>query len=231
MSAAENDFVFSLVDAPEFWLETGNGPNFGPWLGGFQPPGSVEPDGGWEWLNNDGGFGVEDVGAYTNWHPPFEPNDHLDKSENALEFIVVGPDGLFDRGPFWNDSVDFLGQSGGYVVEFLSLDEPVERHRITFENLPGEIHIRGILGSSDDVILETNETRLFFDVDLNEKKDFRTVRNVRIEWQGSESTGQASLSSSAWVEARRKGGQATVTRLARRGWGAESGAVYPVNSP
>ena len=70
-------------------------PNFGPWLGGFQPAGSVEPGGGWEWLNNEGGFGVEDMGAYTNWHPPNsngavgEPNNGYNftaNPETAVEF-------------------------------------------------------------------------------------------------------------------------------------------------
>ena len=43
-STAENDFVFRLVNAPEFFsADNGDGPA----LGGFQRAGAAEPDGGW----------------------------------------------------------------------------------------------------------------------------------------------------------------------------------------
>lgn len=59
LSSAENEFAFNLVDAPQYWNPSVANRTFGPWLGGFQPAGSAEPDGGWEWLHSDGGFAVD----------------------------------------------------------------------------------------------------------------------------------------------------------------------------
>ncbi len=47
-SAAENAFVFSLIDEPTYWNQAGNG--HGPWIGGYQLRGASEPDGGWSWV-------------------------------------------------------------------------------------------------------------------------------------------------------------------------------------
>ena len=61
-SAAENDFVFSVVDFFNVWsLENG------PWTGGLQLPSSLEPGGGWTWAE------LETFG-YTNWAPG-QPDD------------------------------------------------------------------------------------------------------------------------------------------------------------
>ena len=47
-SAAENDFVFHLIDREMYWYP---GINLrGPWTGGYQLPGSSEPTGGWSWV-------------------------------------------------------------------------------------------------------------------------------------------------------------------------------------
>ncbi len=40
-SPGENDLVSGLLSAAEAWI------------GGFQPPGSAEPHGGWEWVNGE----------------------------------------------------------------------------------------------------------------------------------------------------------------------------------
>jgi hypothetical protein len=123
LSQEENEFVFGLVDAPQFWVPSVSSLS-GPWLGGIQPDGSVEPDGGWEWLNSDGGFGVEDVGGYTNWHPPIngspqEPNNFMDLPENALQFKSYNALAPAERSAFWNDEVGSSSLAGGYVVESL----------------------------------------------------------------------------------------------------------------
>ena len=56
-SAEENAFVFNTVaSGAQAWHG-----NLGPYLGGFQPAGSVEPGGGWQWLNNEGPF------SFTAW--------------------------------------------------------------------------------------------------------------------------------------------------------------------
>ena len=56
-SAAENNFVFSSISQDSHaW----NG-SYGPFIGGFQPAGSDEPAGGWQWVNNEGSF------SFTAW--------------------------------------------------------------------------------------------------------------------------------------------------------------------
>src|SRR5690606_2011172 len=92
-SAAENTFIFGLADDPRFWskpiLE-----QRGPWLGGFQVPGSPEPGGGWRWVEpTDSPF------TYTNWGP-VDPNNGLGV-ENALAFVGT-PSGSA-RAPYWQD--------------------------------------------------------------------------------------------------------------------------------
>ena len=54
----ENTFVFSLVDDDKFFwhFEEGGdhyGISIGPFLGGYQPDGSAEPDGGWLWISGE----------------------------------------------------------------------------------------------------------------------------------------------------------------------------------
>jgi len=93
-SAPENDFIFGLIDAPEFWIPSApdNYNYFGPWIGGFQPPDSPEPNGGWQWVTGE-------PFTYTNWNPyswPPEPNDLGD--EDYIHFFSWS-----GRDPFWND--------------------------------------------------------------------------------------------------------------------------------
>ncbi len=99
-SAEENAFVFSLVHGkPEYWNGTS-----GPWLGGFQPPGSPEPAGNWIWITGEP-FG------YTNWYPG-EPTN----GENQWG----GEDGLIflEHTPMWADvgRLDYFSFVS-YVVE------------------------------------------------------------------------------------------------------------------
>jgi hypothetical protein len=110
-SAAENDFIFSLIDSPEFWAGEPNGNILGPYLGGFQLDGAPEPADGWNWVNGEGEF------VYTNWEPR-EPNNAVD-DENRLHYLGIG--GV--RGSQWNDYVNdgadgLFGVSVvGYVIE------------------------------------------------------------------------------------------------------------------
>ncbi|MBI4848652.1 MAG: M6 family metalloprotease domain-containing protein [Nitrospirae bacterium] len=100
-SDTENLF---LTNSPEL----GNGDNWADllhdhWLGGYQLPGSLEPDGGWKWVTNE-------EFVYTNWGIG-EPNNWGD--ENSIHFahdISAG-------GKEWNDAT---GEEllPGYVVEF-----------------------------------------------------------------------------------------------------------------
>lgn len=106
-SAAENAFVFRLTDSTDYWWDYDGHITMGPWLGGFQPLGSPEPGGGWEWVTGE-------PFAYTNWAPAQPSNT---SGEDRLHFFVGEVGGL--RGPTWND----VQNNGGalpkaYVVEY-----------------------------------------------------------------------------------------------------------------
>ncbi len=105
-SASENDFVFSLVDAPVFWVDFQAGA-FGPWIGLLQQDGAAEPTGGWSW-------GTGESFAYSNWSLG-EPNDGNGSQENRGHFHALA-NGV--RSPTWNDLSDsWLMNPRGYVVE------------------------------------------------------------------------------------------------------------------
>jgi hypothetical protein len=102
-SKEENEFVFDLINNESYW----NGNNVGPWLGGFQPDGSPEPDGNWQWVTG------EDF-IYTHWRDG-EPSDSL-----GIEDVVTfcdNPVGSYVRSSYWNDYPDDLGPIS-YVVEY-----------------------------------------------------------------------------------------------------------------
>jgi hypothetical protein len=111
-SAAENAFLFSLINFPEFFQGIG-GNGSGPAIGGFQPEGSPEPDGGWTWVTGE-------AWGYTNWTPPTngfpQMPDNADgyPNENRLHFFS-GAQGV--PAPTWNDLPDWDTNLGGYVVE------------------------------------------------------------------------------------------------------------------
>lgn len=76
-SEAENSFAYDLAAAAGRYQEI--------WLGGFQPQGSAEPDGGWQWVTGE-------PFDYTNWAGG-QPDD-----SGGLQ------DGLqFWFGPEWDD--------------------------------------------------------------------------------------------------------------------------------
>jgi len=110
-SAAENAFVFSLVSGDSaFWYLDGVGNGLGPWLGGYQEPGSQEPDGGWKWVTGEPFF-------YTNWETDQPDNVHgaaLD--QNRLRFFKKGS--LI--GDHWDDSEEDnpFEHRRGYICEF-----------------------------------------------------------------------------------------------------------------
>lgn len=111
-SASENAFVTSLLtnSAVLQWF-----------IGGLQPPGSVEPTGSWSWITGE-------AWAYTNWNSPLQPdnNGFYPEGENALSMYSGN---TFKRGT-WNDTSmtsNFVPaaweQVGGMVVEY-SIPEP-----------------------------------------------------------------------------------------------------------
>jgi hypothetical protein len=105
-SAEENNFVFSLVDFPQFW----NGDNgSGPALGGLQQDGAPEPAGGWYWASGE-------PWTYSNWvtgQPDNNGNPPL-SNEDRLEFYS-GSSAI--RTATWNDINRDNTNLGGYVIE------------------------------------------------------------------------------------------------------------------
>jgi hypothetical protein len=107
-SAAENSFVFSLVDQAAYWhADAFYNSSVGPWLGGSQPNGSPEPGDGWTWLNGDGGF------TFTAW--AVGQPDNFGAGEDKLHYLVPGSMSL--RAATWNDVVD-VQYPQSYVIEY-----------------------------------------------------------------------------------------------------------------
>jgi hypothetical protein len=96
-SAEENAFVYSLINSY-------SGDQIAPYTGGYQLPGSTEPDGGWVWMTGE-------PFVYTNWLPG-EPNNYQG-IENYLTFSWPNtPGSLYE--PTWND---VPGGFGAYILE------------------------------------------------------------------------------------------------------------------
>ena len=85
------------------------------WIGGFQPDGSPEPDGGWRWVTGE-------PFDYTHWGPG-QPDQNGGEDENAIE--LKGLDSAF---PYeWHDQAgdtDFFP----YVVEYSFVFNPENGH-------------------------------------------------------------------------------------------------------
>jgi hypothetical protein len=110
-SAEENTFVFNLIDDQSvYWhYEPQQSNNWGPWIGGFQPSGSTEPDGNWQWVTAEA-FG------YSNWRSG-EPNDSPNQttSEEYISFMNY-QQGATPRD-VWNDGPDDAPVAA-YVIEW-----------------------------------------------------------------------------------------------------------------
>ena len=92
-SQAEQDFITSQV------IRDG----FGYRIGGFQPAGSPEPDGNWQWVTGE-------AFEYTNWHSG-EPNNQL--TFGGEDTIVVW------TGNQWNDGPGSYNHYEGYILEIV----------------------------------------------------------------------------------------------------------------
>jgi len=126
-SPAENAFVFSLIDNAAFWTQSAN--DHGPWIGGFQPPGSSEPSGGWTWVTEPGASGAEPF-SYANWEAG-EPNNLTASvlgttyNQDRISFFHSGS----GRASTWSDEYNLTGSplnqwTISYVIEFNSIPEP-----------------------------------------------------------------------------------------------------------
>jgi hypothetical protein len=107
-SAAENEFVFSLVkNDSAFWFLDAFGNGLGPWLGGYQPDGIQDPDSGWQWV-------IDEPFVYTNWETG-QPGDLGAMEQNRLRFFKQG--GLI--GNRWDDCEQDnpFNHRRGYIFE------------------------------------------------------------------------------------------------------------------
>lgn len=109
-SADENDFVFDLINARGLWFaDISDNWCAGPLIGAFEPDGTDEPAGGWEWSSGE-------PFDYDNWAPG-EPNNNAGVDENRALF------GNGDCGPAFNASDEWhdIGEEDGarsFVVEW-----------------------------------------------------------------------------------------------------------------
>lgn len=126
-SKEENQFVFNLVADKKFWFEWDGSHNYvmnGPFLGGFQPSGSREPDDGWKWVSGE-------PWTYRNWawegmpgdrdpRPSTQPNDATG-NQNVLAFGEVNePVATWGDFPhkFSSYQSEHDGKAYGFVIEY-----------------------------------------------------------------------------------------------------------------
>lgn len=129
-SAAENDFVSSLVQNPAYWstLEAGgNVFGLGPWLGGLQPAGSSEPDGGWLWSSGEGLL----ANTYTHWDVS-QPDEFLAQDQNRLSFYSRDWN-TFGVQKTWDDA-NGLGQRT-YIIEYSASPVPEPEEYAAFAGI------------------------------------------------------------------------------------------------
>jgi hypothetical protein len=130
-SAAEQDFIFwNLVNNPMFWDFEFEPPYenlaAGPWIGAFQPPGSPEPAGGWQWVHGEGL--LEET--YANWGP-WSPDQYQGAKQDAVVFFDSNPFDPPNISSDWDDWQPEL-RAPSYVIEFD--EDPLA---------PSTVHYRG----------------------------------------------------------------------------------------
>ncbi len=103
-SDEENLFAYDLASDSTYWERWLNN-ELGPFLGGYQPEGAAEPDGGWAWVTGE-------AWSYEAW-APMEPDDSEGGEQNSLHYL--GRDGYSIRYQ-WND---WNGDTGvvSYIME------------------------------------------------------------------------------------------------------------------
>lgn len=133
-SAEENAFVFGLVsDQKYFWVFPEGGPmkhykiSIGPFLGGYQPEGSVEPAGGWSWLSGE-------AWTYSNWAVDLndgvidkDPRPNTQPNNSGGNQPIMGFGEMNKPVPTWGDYMPMVGtyglkrlpgRSNGFVIEY-----------------------------------------------------------------------------------------------------------------
>lgn len=161
-SAAENAFVQNLA--------LSNDPNHGHWIGLYQPPGSPEPDGGWQWTT---GAPV----TFTNWGGRSPSNNG--GSENHAQLIGNNPSFAPDK---WNDyngtDTGAFPWKGGYVLEKtggvptnpVPIPRPVDPETRIYElGIEVDRFISAGLGYNFDIVFDGTplEPLSYFDIEDN----------------------------------------------------------------
>ena len=101
-SAAENDFIFALIDDAKYWFMDPADNNEGPWLGGYWE------DNAWKWVTGE-------TWSYTAWDNG-EPNNI--GSETRLNYFSNDASSNNPmRQPYWNN-VGPTSEMLGYVIEY-----------------------------------------------------------------------------------------------------------------
>lgn len=107
-SIEENEFIFELIDSPEFWIPGTSSAQLGPWLGGYQTDDTSGAASNWHWVTGE-------LWSFTNWNAG-EPNNALG-IENYLHFFDYGT-----RDDTWNDLRESpLIPINAYIIEYDSL--------------------------------------------------------------------------------------------------------------
>ena len=110
-SASENEFVYSIINHEDYW-DGGSGP----WIGAYQPSGSVEPAGGWRWV-------TDEPFHYTHWHET-QPNEFTNSNESRVQYRY---------GNWWNDVQDSFILGSTLVVSFIIEYDVMKTDRLQWD--------------------------------------------------------------------------------------------------
>lgn len=108
-SAAEDAFVFDLIDDPSYWGRGDGGWCPGPFIGLYQPEGSPEPAGGWVWVSGE-------ALGYSNWEND-EPGDSETGNENRAAFGTGECGAQISTTDAWHDVEPNENGVLSYVIE------------------------------------------------------------------------------------------------------------------
>lgn len=77
VSESENNFIYSLIQSVNYWQDSAWGAIYGPWIGGWQPDGSPEPGGNWQWVSGE-------PWGYEKW--AFDQPNNSEGDESCLHY-------------------------------------------------------------------------------------------------------------------------------------------------
>lgn len=180
ISAEENDFIFQLTKRrPELWVPMTTGHSWGPWIGGMQPPGSVEPAGGWIWVTGE-------TFTYTHWRPN-EPNNG-DPGEDRVHLISLHS----PVGDYWNDLPRGNNTPVSYVVEYDHNIAPVPIIEFKFDETGFTAPDTGMATNGAAFLVGSSTPRDFHSADakgVSGRPGDRAFDNVISSGMGSDGTG------------------------------------------